>query len=141
MDAKKIMLFDKETIKEKMSGIKVADSLRQGIRFAIMWRKIVFFFLVGFILLNNVCIYGQEYKKIEIKYGMHEKVINRKYGEPILTEKLKSGFPFVPNKKSLYRVDESTYMILKFFAGRISTITIVGDITLKEVSLMFKSNK
>jgi len=93
----------------------------------------------SFILLLTCSAHSDDYeKRFEIKQGMHETAVNLKYGMPLEMEKLKSGFLPIPKKKALYKIDESTYIIIKFFSGRINEITILEDVTQDEASSMFK---
>ncbi|MBL7170455.1 MAG: hypothetical protein ISS46_00460 [Candidatus Omnitrophica bacterium] len=106
-----------------------------------MKKLILLSVLIGFagVCANHVCA-GEYYKEFEIKQGMHEDVVNEKYGQPVLTEKIKEGFLPIPKKKALYKIDDSTYIILHFFSGRISEITILEDVNFDEASSLFREN-
>jgi len=78
--------------------------------------------------------------EFEIKQGMHEKTVNEKYGQPILVEKLKSGFLPIPKRKALYKIDDADYMILRFFSGRVHEVSILEDMDINEATEMFKKN-
>ena len=82
--------------------------------------------LAGILMLNNLCSHAEDYDRFEIKYGMHERIVNEKYGEPLLVKKIKAH-P-IPRKKALYKTDDSNYMILYFFSGRIQKITLLQDV-------------
>lgn len=103
-----------------------------------MKRIILFFVLVSFILSNNLYCYGEEYKKFDIRYGMHQKTINQKYGEPLLSEDIRVD-P-LPKRKALYELDKSNYMILHFFLGRIYKIVLLEDMGADEAARLFKEN-
>lgn len=72
---------------------------------------------------------------------MHKSDAAKEYGEPLLAEKLRSGFLPIPREKALYRIDESTYMILYFYSGRVNEITILDDSTYEDAASMFKMLK
>ncbi len=66
-----------------------------------------------------------EYKKFDIKYFMHEEIVNERYGEPVSVKQIRVH-P-IPEKKALYKINGSDWMILKFFSGRIWRITLLED--------------
>lgn len=85
-------------------------------------------------------VFAEEYTEFEIKQGMHEDVVNEKYGQPVLAEKMKEGFLPIPKKKALYKIDDSTHMILHFFSGRIHEITMLEDVNFDKASSLFKED-
>ncbi|MFC1643794.1 hypothetical protein ACFL5C_00505 [Candidatus Omnitrophota bacterium] len=84
------------------------------------------------------CVHADEAVKITIKYGMYEESVDKAYGQPVLTEKIKDGFWPIPKKKALYKIGESDYMMLYFFSGRINKITILSDMNLEEATALFQ---
>jgi len=96
-----------------------------------------------FLIMVLMCLipgysYGEEYEKFEIKQGMRENEVNERYGSPVVAEKIKPGFFPIPQKKALYKIDESDYMILNFFSGRVSKVTILSDMNVEEATNMFR---
>lgn len=85
--------------------------------------------------------YCEQYEKFQIKLGIHEKAVNDKYGMPLVTEKLKKGFLPIPKKKALYKINDSDYMILYFFSGRVKDVTILEDAEHDEAVTAFKKEQ
>ncbi|MBU0570682.1 MAG: hypothetical protein KJ995_04710 [Candidatus Omnitrophica bacterium] len=105
-----------------------------------MQRVLLTFLCASIFFFNAVASCAvAEYEKLEIKQGMRKSAANEKYGPPLLVEKLRYGFLPIPKEKALYKVDDSTYMILYFFSGRINEITILDDATYEEAVSMFES--
>ena len=48
---------------------------------------------------------GGEYTRVEIRYGMLEKAVNKKYGEPLAVERFK--WTIFQKKKAMYQVGEA----------------------------------
>ena len=99
---------------------------------------IVFFVLMIFLVLSAGQVQGQEYEKIAVKHGMYEEIVNEKFGQPVLTEEIKPGFWPIPKKKALYELGDGDYMILNFFSGRVSEITILSEMDQEEVVEIFE---
>jgi len=100
--------------------------------------KAVITVLAGALALSAIGpVFGGGHEDLEIKQGMREDDVNDKYGQPVLSERIKEGFLPIPKKKSLYKIDGSTYMILRFFSGRINEVTILEDVGFEEASSMF----
>ncbi|MFH1411599.1 MAG: hypothetical protein ABIG55_03045 [Candidatus Omnitrophota bacterium] len=105
-----------------------------------MMRKLLAVFICFAVYLTGTSVsYGDGYETFAIKQGLHKRYVNKKYGVPLLEEKLRSGFLPIPKEKALYKIDDSTYMILYFFSGRIHEITILDDITYEDAAAMFMS--
>ena len=102
-----------------------------------MKRSIIAFILIGFIFLSSPPVYG-EYVKFDIKYGMHEKTVSQKYGEPLHVKNIKVN-P-IPIKKALYEIGAENYMILHFFSGRIYKITLLEGMALDEAVAIFEKD-
>ena len=103
-----------------------------------MKKIIIFFILVYFMGLSARGLKADEYQKVAIKHGMYEEIVNEKFGEPVLSEKIKPRFWPIPKKKALYELGDSDYMILDFFSGRVSEITILSDMDKEEAVEMFE---
>ena len=103
-----------------------------------MKRTIIFFVLAVFLVLNAAGLKAEEYQKIAIKHGMYEKIVNEQFGDPVIVEEIKPGFWPIPKKKALYELGDSDYMILNFFSGRVSEITILSDMDQEEAVEMFE---
>ncbi|MFC1480264.1 hypothetical protein ACFL5Y_02310 [Candidatus Omnitrophota bacterium] len=103
-----------------------------------MKKMISVFCLAGLLLAGTACVHANAVVKIAIKYGMYEENVNKAYGQPVLTEKIKDTFWPIPKKKALYKIGESDYIILYFFSGRINKITILSDINPEEATAMFQ---
>jgi hypothetical protein len=84
-------------------------------------------------------IKAEEEVKLTIKHGMYEKTVNEEYGEPILLELIRDKFWPIPKKKALYRLGEKDYMILYFFSGRVSKISILSEMPLDQAIAFFNS--
>ena len=102
-----------------------------------MKKIIISFLLVGLMLSHSVSGYGDEYKEFDIKYGMHKKIVNKRYGEPILVEKMGKTSP-IPKQRALYKIDDSNYMIIYYFSKRIYKITLLQDMDLAEAKVIFE---
>jgi len=89
-------------------------------------------------LLGGSYAYGEEYSEFAIKYGMHEKIVNEMYGEPISSVYIKKN-P-IPKKKALYEIGETDYMILHYFSGRIYKITLLEDMMAADAIAIFDEN-
>lgn len=103
--------------------------------------RIIPFFLLAVLILTNVSITSaqeEEYQKLVIKQGMHEKTVTEKYGQPLYAENIKDSFWPIPKKKALYRIGEKDYMVLSFFSRRVSKITILTDVSLEYATSIFK---
>ncbi len=100
-------------------------------------KKTTLFILAIFILFNGPFSYADEYEKFDISYGMHERLVNEKYGEPLATEKLRNIIP-ISKKKALYEIDDSDYMILYFFSGRIYEIALLQEMSADEALEIFR---
>ena len=94
---------------------------------------------LSILLMSIPYVYGGEYKKFDIKYGMHEKIVNEEYGEPVLSKNIKVH-P-IPRKKALYELDENNYMILYYFSGRMHKIVLLEDMGLDEASSIFNEEE
>ncbi len=96
--------------------------------------------LIASLIIISVLFSGRaayaEYLKFDIKYGMHEKIVNQKYGDPLDVLNIKVN-P-IPQKKALYEIDRSNFMILHFFSGRIYKIVLLEGMALDEASTIFK---
>lgn len=103
-----------------------------------MKKSIAIFALVGILAVYADYAYAEEHKVFELKQGTHRDMVNGKYGEPIMKEKLKPSFFPISKEKALYKIDDSTYMILRFFSGRVHDITILEDVDAKKALSMFK---
>ena len=102
-----------------------------------MKKAILIFVLINFILLIGAPVYGEEgYEEFNIKYGMHEKKVIEKYGEPLYVKNIKVN-P-IPVKKALYEKGEMSYMVLHFFSGRIYKITLLEEMNLDEAQAIFE---
>lgn len=99
-------------------------------------------FLMAFLLLVNASSAfansAEDYEKLVIKQGMHEKTVTGKYGQPLYAENIKDSFWPIPKKKALYRIGESDYMILSFFSRRVSKITILTDVDLEYAKSIYE---
>lgn len=93
------------------------------------------------ILANPYFVLGEDCEKFEIKIGTHESAVNAKYGKPIASEKIKEGFWPISKKKALYKIDESDYMILYFFSGRIKNVSILDNADETEAISAFKNDQ
>jgi len=71
---------------------------------------------------------GIEYNKKQIKHGMYEKIVNGTFGQPELSRDLDPGFLPIPRKRCLYQLEDGDYMVLQFYSGRVSSITILTDV-------------
>jgi hypothetical protein len=69
---------------------------------------------------------------------MHEKTVNDRYGMPVMAEDLKKGFLPISKKKALYKIDDSDYMILYFFSGRVKNVTLLENAEHDEAIRAFK---
>ena len=105
-----------------------------------MSKMILFLIIAVVITSHGGYVLGEEYRSLEIKQGIHEDVVNEKYGEPVSSEKVKEGFLPISKKKSLYKIDDSTYMILNFFSGRVNDITVLEDISSDEALSLFRED-
>ncbi len=91
--------------------------------------------IISSALLGSAAAYA-EYLKFDIKYGMHERIVNQKYGDPLDVLNIKVN-P-IPQKKALYEIDKVNFMILHFFSGRIYKIVLLEGMALDEASTIFK---
>jgi len=94
-------------------------------------------FLLIFLLLPSISSYSQEQKMFQIKHGMHYKIVEDTFGAPLLIKEVPSGFLPIPKKKALYRIDDSDYMILLFFSGRVNKITILSDMEYEQALTVY----
>lgn len=101
-----------------------------------MKRIDIFIAVILTALLSTRCS-ADDYEKVQIKQGMRESAIREKFGDPLREEKLKPGFLPIPKKKALYKVDDTTYVILKYFSGRVNEVTVLDDVTSDEAASMF----
>jgi len=74
---------------------------------------------------------------IKIKQGAHFTEVRREYGPPVLSEDDKSGFLPISRKRELYRIDNSVFVVLYFFSGRVKDITVLEDVSLAEARSVF----
>lgn len=102
-----------------------------------MKKTILFSILACLTFLTSSSAYG-EYVQFDIKYGMHEKIVNQKYGDPISVKNIKVH-P-IPIKKALYKIDEPNYMILHFFSGRIYKIILLEDMEPEDAAEIFEGD-
>jgi hypothetical protein len=102
-----------------------------------MRRSISFLALAALMLLNVAESYC-EYDKFDIKYGMHERIVNQKYGDPIYVKNIK--LHPIPHKKALYGLDESDYMILYYFSGRIYKIVLLERMDAEQATEIFEED-
>jgi len=99
-----------------------------------MKKAIILISIISIVSFSAMPGYAQ-YKKFDIKYGMHERVVNKEYGNPMQTKTIKAH-P-IPIKKGLYKIDETGYAILYFFSGRIYKIVLLNDLSLDEAMAIF----
>jgi hypothetical protein len=78
------------------------------------------------------------YEKFEIKYGMHEKIVNEQYGDPVQSKTIKTN-P-IPIKKGLYKTGDTGYAVIYFFSGRIYKIVLLNDMSLDEAKAVFEED-
>lgn len=102
----------------------------------VKFKRAAVLILISLIMLT-VSAFSEEYKKFDIKYGMHESAVRDNLGDPVLTEKSGRAIA-IPRKKALYKLDETNYAILYFFSGRIHKIVLLEDMDLVEASGLFK---
>lgn len=105
-----------------------------------MKNLLLFFVFFAYSATCNIYALSEGYEKFQIKQGMHENTVNKKYGRPILVEKTKSKILPISKKKTLYKIDDSTFVILYFFSGRVTDVTILEDANLDEATEMFRNN-
>lgn len=101
-----------------------------------MKRMCIFIAFILAVLLSARCS-ADDYEKIQIKQGMRESAVREEFGDPLQEEKLKPGFLPIPKKKALYKIDDTTYVILKFFSGRVHEVTVLDDVSSDEAVSMF----
>jgi len=94
---------------------------------------VIIFLLIG-VCLGDARVYA-EYEKFDIKYGMHEEIVNKEYGDPVESKTIKAN-P-IPIKKGLYKIDDTGYAVLYFFSGRIYKIILLNDMALDEAKAVF----
>lgn len=81
---------------------------------------------------------ADEYTKIQIKQGMYEDTVNERFGTPLLTQELESGFFPIPRKRALYTLGDSDFMILGFYSKRVNRITILSDMDREQAESLFE---
>lgn len=100
-------------------------------------KKFISVVLLAVISVSAAAAYA-DYQKFDIKYFMHEEIVNERYGDPIGVKKIKIN-P-IPVKEALYRIDDSNYMILKFFSGRIWKITLLEGMDLAQAESILRND-
>lgn len=103
-----------------------------------MKKVVLFLLLVSFVFMGSGSIFAEVYEKVSIKHGMYEENVNKEFGDPVLVEDIKPGFWPIPKKKALYKIGDADFMILNFFSGRVSEITILSDVDREEAVEMFE---
>ena len=97
---------------------------------------VIIFVLIG-ACLGDARVYAG-YEKFEIKYGTHEEIVNRQYGDPVQVKNIK--IHPIPIKKGLYKIDDTGYAVLYFFSGRIYKIVLLNDMSLEEAMAVFEED-
>jgi len=102
-----------------------------------MKKAIMLLSILAMVFFSAMAGYA-DYKKFEIKYGMHEEIVNRQYGDPVQVKNIKIN-P-IPIKKGLYKIEDTGYAILYFFSGRIYKIVLLSDMSLEEATAVFEED-